>query len=351
MGRTMSNGDRLRRRLQDAGLEDEAIDRAARAGRLPAAAVEHALAGPGRHTLTDLAEAARLPAPYVRELMQAAGRPNPQRGERVFSDDDLEFARLSRTLLDAGLPREELVECGRIVSQAMAQAAEAIRHLAGGALLEPGDTEEEVALRYAHAADELAPLVPKLLDYHFRTHLQDSLRRAWVSEAELEAGALDGTQEVAVAFGDLVDYTRVGGQLPADEMGRLASRLARMAVKAVRPPVQLVKMIGDAAMFVSTEATPLAETMLRLRAAIDEAGDEFPQIRIGAAYGAATSRGGDWFGVTVNLAARIANVAKPGQIVVDEAFSGAAPEHGWTRRRKRALKGIDGRVRLFSLES
>ena len=45
-----------------------------------------------------------MPAPYLREVLRAAGRPSPVRGELAFTDDDLDFARIVRILLDAGVP-------------------------------------------------------------------------------------------------------------------------------------------------------------------------------------------------------------------------------------------------------
>jgi adenylate cyclase len=347
----VNDRERLRRRLLDAGQTDEVIDRATDEGRLGTLAVELAVFGDEQHTLTAVARAARLPSDYVRELLQAAGRPNPRRGERVFCDDDIAFARLTRRLIDAGLPRAGLVDVARTVSHGTALAAEAVRQLVGDALLRAGDSEHAAGLRFAEAADDLSPLVPELFGYHFRAHLRDSVRRALLSATELEAGRLDGSGVVAVAFADLVGYTRASEERGPSEIGALAGELTRLATKSTEPPVQLAKMIGDAAMFVSDDATALVATCLRLRDAVEDSGPDFPTIRIGAGYGMAMHQGGDWFGSAVNLASRITDLAKPGQILVSEDLSSAAPDHGWTRRRKRSLKGFDGRVRLLSLES
>jgi adenylate cyclase len=341
---------RLVQRLRDAGQSDEAIADAGDDGRLPTLAVELALFGDDALTLTTLARESHLASDFLRELMQAAGRPNPRRGERVFTDDDLEFARMVRTLLDAGLPREGLIDAVRVISQGMAQAAEAVRALVGDALLRPGDSEHAVGLRYAEASDAMAPLIPRMLDYHFRGQLRDSVRRAVLTAAEREVGELDGIERVAIAFADLVDYTGIGEQLPADEVGRMAGRLAQVAAKASRPGVRLVKMIGDAAMFVSDDAPALVETCERLCEAVAGEDDGFPDVRIGMSCGSATNRGGDWFGTAVNVASRVCAEAKPGQVLATEDIREAAPGHDWRRRRKRSLKGLDARVRVFSLE-
>src|SRR3954470_18182821 len=202
--------ERLIERLRDDGCADADIEAAEQAGRLAAFAVERALGGDERYTLTDLARESGQSTRFLRELMQAVGRPDPQRGQRAFTDDDLRAAQLISRFADAGLNRQDILEVGRLVSQNMAQLAEAVRRLAGNALLEAGDSEYTVGLRFSQAVDELAPFMPQLLDYHLRAHLRDAIRRQLITEAERQAGHLEDTTDVAIAFADLVDYTRLG---------------------------------------------------------------------------------------------------------------------------------------------
>ena len=75
-----------------------------------------------------------------------------------------------------------------------------------------------------------------------------------------------------------------------------------------------------------------------------------PSLRVGVAHGPATSRGGDWFGSTVNLASRVTGQAKPGRVLATEPVAEASERYDWQRRRRRSLKGVEGRVRLFSLD-
>ena len=62
------------------------------------------------------------------------------------------------------------------------------------------------------------------------------MRRELVSESEREQGRLSGTRDVAIAFADLVGYTRLGEQLPAEDLGRIAGRFADLAVASVSGP-------------------------------------------------------------------------------------------------------------------
>ena len=346
----MDDRERLLQRLRDAGLDEDAIEEASREGRLPTLAVEMALGGRGRHTLTAVARKAGMSPAYLRELLQAIGRPSPARGERAFTDEDVELARITRRLVDAGLPRQDTVEAARTIGQTTAQIAEAVRRLVGNALIEPGDSEQALGVRYAEAADQLGPLVPALLDLNVRAHLREGIRRELITEAERQEGRLSDTRDVAVAFADLVGYTDLGSDLAAEELGSIAGRFGDLAAGAVRKPVHLVKMIGDAAMFVSDEVPPMVETLAELRRCVHEADPELPELHIGLAYGPATPRAGDWFGATVNLASRITEEAKPGQLLAEEAVCRES-DGAWKRRRRRSLKGVDRRVRLFSYEA
>jgi adenylate cyclase len=348
MGR-IDDREQLERRLRGAGLTEAEIREAAQEGRLPTLAVELALGESGRHSLTYVARESHLSPAYVRELMQAAGRPIPAPRERVYSDEDVRFARTVGRFIEAGLPREGLLEVARVASLGMANVAGAVRRLAGDALLEPGDSEHAVGLRYATAADELVPLMARQLDYHFRMHLREGIHRQLVTEAELEAGRLVGTRDIAVAFADLVDYTKLGERLAPEDVGRIAGRLAQLSAQAVRRPAELVKTIGDAAMLVSPDPDALIDSCAALLRSVDAEGPEFPQLRVGMAYGPATTRGGDWFGASVNMASRITGVAKPGRLWASPALQAQTPDRPWRRKRKRSLRGVEGRIRLYSL--
>ena len=134
-GTASADRERLLERVRKAGADEEEIERAAAEERLPTLAVELALGGAGRHSLTHVARESGLASAFLRELMQAVGRPNPGRGERIFTDEDIETARVIKRLVDAGLPRRELLEVGRVLGQGMAHTSEAVRRLVGNALM------------------------------------------------------------------------------------------------------------------------------------------------------------------------------------------------------------------------
>src|SRR6185437_4522666 len=128
----------------------------------------------------------------------------------------------------------------------------------------------------------------------------------------------------------------------------LAVRLESLAADAADPPVRLVKTIGDAAMLASPEPEPLLGAALSLIAAADAEGEDFPQLRAGAAMGQALPRAGDWFGRPVNLASRITAVARPSSLLVErELRESVDGPYRWSFVGERRLKGIRGPVPLF----
>jgi adenylate cyclase len=253
--------------------------------------------------------------------------------------------------LDVGLSRDAILEIARVLGQTMMHTADSVRRQMGEILIRPGDSEMTLGLRYANAADELAPLMGTLLAYHFRAHVRDGVRRELITEAERQAGHLAGTRQIAVAFADLVGYTRLGRTISSEEIGVIAIRLAELARATAKPPVQLVKTIGDAVMLVCPDVRPLLNAVITLITTGAREGRGFPALRAGITFGPATPRGGDWFGATVNLASRITDVAKPGSVMVAESIRNEVPDqYKWKRTRRPALRGVDGHPRLYSLE-
>jgi adenylate cyclase len=154
-----------------------------------------------------------------------------------------------------------------------------------------------------------------------------------------------------VGFADLVGYTALGYELSSPELGSVAGRYGRLAAEAAQQPVRVVKLLGDGAMFVSPDPVRLVASLVDLRRRVAAAEPALPKLRIGVAHGAATVARRRLVRAPINLASRIADAARAGQLVATEELVEAVPDADWKRRRKRSLKGVDGRVRLYSLES
>jgi adenylate cyclase len=333
--------------LVDEGVSVEELKRAVEENRLVLLPVERVFdSGTQHYSARQIAELAGLEQDFLLRLLRALGAPIPEDDQPVYADADLEAAKRAKLFLDAGLPKEGVLETSRLIGISMANLADANREMVGEVFTVPGVDERELALRYAEAARAMSPLLGETLLHAYRIHLREAIRRAVVTEAELAEGRF-GTDEMTIAFADLVGFTRLGESLDIEQIGDLTGRLFELASDAAQPPVRLVKMIGDAAMFASRESQPLLDAVLGL---VGSGGtEEIPPLRAGAARGQTLGRGGDWYGRPVNLAARITGFARPDSVVVDQSVKDSiAQSNGrpfdFSFAGKRRFKGIEGEV-------
>jgi adenylate cyclase len=296
-----------------------------------------------------VAERSGLDPEFQIRQMRALGLAIADLDERLYGEPDVEAARTVKSFLDAGFSEEGVLEVSRVMGDALAKLAAAIGSVAGNALLRPGDTERDLGLRYAQATRELGPLLGPLMTHVLALHQRENIKQVMVSSADIEAGTLQGAQEICVCFADLVGFTRLGEDVDPSDLGTLATRLTDMTLEVAASPVRLVKTIGDAVMLVSRrDVDPLIETALTLLERSDEEGEQFPQLRIGVACGEALGQAGDWYGRPVNLASRLTAHARPGSVLAtNEVQERANGDYGWSKAGIRRFKGIKEPVGLM----
>ncbi|HEY5977200.1 MAG TPA: adenylate cyclase regulatory domain-containing protein [Solirubrobacterales bacterium] len=337
--------------LEDLWADGASLDElkdAVAAGRLTLLPVERALAGNGpRYSLREVADLSGVDAELLQRFSAALGVPYGDPDARTATDADLEAAQRIKAFIDSGLPEDGMLQVARTIGMGMSRVAEANRELVVKTLMEPGDTERDLAHRFTVAAEFMLPLVGPTLLYALQSHMLEQIRRDVIGAADLESGEVRGSADLSVCFADLVEFTRLGEEIAPEELGSVAGRFEEMVTEVVEPPVRLVKMIGDAAMLVCTEPAANLDTAMRLIECAEGEGDEFPFLRAGVALGSTVAQSGDYYGRAVNLASRITGVARPGSVLVDEATKiavGGAFHYSFAGERK--LKGIDSKVKL-----
>jgi adenylate cyclase len=144
-------------------------------------------------------------------------------------------------------------------------------------------------------------------------------------------------------FSDLVGFTALT-EMNGDDR---AAELALDFYGRVRPMLddhcaEEVKTIGDAVMLRCDD--PALAVLLGLRIVSGlEAVPGFPPVRVGMYTGPAVQRGGDWYGATVNVAARLCTAAGGGEVLVGEATlreAGRLPKVELAERRLHWLKNV-----------
>lgn len=347
-GEARTGREDLLRVLEDEGIELEDMRSAANDGRLMFLLAERAVGGAARYTGQEVAERAGLPLERLTALRRAQGLPSSEPGARVFSRTDLDSALNAKAFEEAGVPFEQQLAVVRVLGRGLSQAAEAMRSTVLELVLQPGATEAELARNYGREVERLMPLMGPALDQMLRIHLRQMVRSEAISAAERLEGSLPGARPVVVAFADLVGFTRLGEEVPPDELSRVADRLAELTGDALRGDVRLVKTIGDAAMLAAPEPDEVLDVVLDLVAAADGEGEDFPQLRAGVASGEALSRAGDWYGRPVNLASRLTAIARPGAVLATrEVRDGASVGYQWSAAGRRKIKGVDGQLALY----
>ena len=342
---------RLLEELEHSGVPLDELRQASEEGRLALVPLERELTPSGeRFTFAEMAERAELDPEFLEQLTRALGLPLPDGDEPIFTEADLEAAKTVGGFRAAGIGDDELLEVTRVLGYSLSQVVAALRSMFQQSFFKQGDSEYDVAVRWAAAARELNPILEDVVQYLLRAQQVAQLRQSVFDLAGLGTGAT----QISVAFADLAGFTRLGEQVAADQLGSVAGRLTALAAHTAQPPVRLVKMIGDAAMLVSSDPRALLDQVLALLAAVEGEGDEFPPLRAGIACGEGLSRGGDWFGSPVNLASRITDKARPGSVVVTAEFKDQLGEDGyqWTKLPgKRKFKGISEDQVLFRVRN
>lgn len=154
-----------------------------------------------------------------------------------------------------------------------------------------------------------------------------------------------GTSTVTILFTDLEDSTRRTAEAGDEGWGEFITRhFETIEDIASSNDGVLVKTLGDGAML----AFGSVRAALRAAVAIRESGrdDDAPAIRIGVHAGEAVKTADDYFGQTVNIAARIAAASAPGEILVSEVVmklaGGGRTDFVFGEPRLFEFKGIEG---------
>ncbi len=131
----------------------------------------------------------------------------------------------------------------------------------------------------------------------------------------------------AIAFLDLTGFTRLTESHGDHEAAELAARLAEIVHETSRRHRgRPVKFLGDGVMFHFPDPGGAVLSALELVERIPQAG--LPPARIGINAGAIVFRDGDYYGRAVNVAARIADYARPREVLVSDEVRRNAPVEG-----------------------
>lgn len=311
------------------------------------AAIDRSLfpSGGSVYTAADLAAQAGVDVEIADRLWRAMGFTSQPEDRALFRDEDLAALRQAGEALARGIPLDGIIYQTRVMAAAMARVAE---------VASDGILEQVNQLRAAHSTDEqvndtLGELdganTERLLGYFYRRQLEAALWRKLARPWQTDSPAL------TVGFVDLVRFTAVTEGFADEELSELVDRFELMVHDAVTARGgRIVKMIGDEVMFVADEPADGVDIALDLVRQLQD-DRSVPPARAGLDYGPVVAHGGDYFGPTVNTAARIVDVARPSSVVTSESLRVALsqrPDLTWRRLPPKRLKGV-GRPALWAV--
>ncbi|MEU5540994.1 adenylate/guanylate cyclase domain-containing protein [Streptomyces sioyaensis] len=237
---------------------------------------------------------------------------------KALTEADVLALRRLAGLVEAGLLSEAMaIQVARSTGQTTARLADwQIDSFLEG-LTEPQDsglTRTEITYPLVEL---LLPELEEFLVYVWRRQLAAATGR--VVRAQDDAEMVD--RRLAVGFADLVGFTRLTRRLEEEELGELVEAFETTCSDLVAAHGgRLIKTLGDEVLFSADDAGVAAEIGLRLIETMTH-DETMPELRVGIAFGTVTTRMGDVFGTTVNLASRLTSIAPKDTVLVDEAFA------------------------------
>jgi adenylate cyclase len=309
-------------------------------------------------TLDQAVAATGLPEELAGRLFDAWELPRPQPGQALRADED-ELLRLAVPGLEGfGHDPAALLGAARQLGDSLRRLAESQvrlfhRHVDErlGAEGHPDhswtDDLNQVAASMMASLERTVLLLYRRQFEHYV--LDVTVLRA---EAALERAGLARRRPVrppAIAFLDLTGYTSLteerGDRAAAELAGRLTEIVYELAQRHGGRPV---KLLGDGVMFHFPDPPEGVRCGLELVERIPAAG--LPRARVGLHSGPVVFQNGDYFGRTVNIAARISDHARPGEVLVSEDVATGDVAEGvrYEKVGPVALKGLAIPVTLYT---
>jgi adenylate cyclase len=363
-GDSFSPGDVRRVRwvgsLERAGLSLEGMASAVRDGSLSFAFLDASafdrFAPVSSTTFREVSEQTGIPLELLKVLREACGYAEP-RPEDLVREEELSVVPVIELQLSIGV-RPIVIErwlrtCGDSLRRVTETETDWYQTEIVQPLLDAGMEEVEMLEAQAEMGSRITPLMEQALLAIYHGQQEHTWSRSfveWVEDALERAGLHSRLRRPpAMIFLDITGYTRLteerGDQAAADLAWRMGTLVRRSSQERGGTPV---KWLGDGVMFYFEE--PGHAVLAALDMVEEVSTHSLPPAHVGIHAGPVVFQEGDYFGRTVNIAARIAERAGPGQVLVSKEVVDAADGIPVTFEEigPVELKGVSGRLRLHS---
>ena len=334
---------RLATACERAGLPMARIGAAVKQGRLSFAFLE---ASPYRRwavrsarTYRQVSQETGVPLELLGSFLEAIGfaRMAP---DELIREDELEVVPMLQLGLSAGfLDQVWSTRLGRGYAEGLRLIASVEKEVWQarliGPLLASGADQQTARDRASQLSMDLN--APAVIDRALMAAYRRQQELSWIEQlvedieaAVEETGGLGRPEWVpAMCFLDLVGYTRLTEEHGDQVAAGLAEALAVLVGRSSREHGGVpVKWLGDGVMVHFRDPARAVLASLGMVEQLPEAG--LPPAHVGVAAGPVVVQGGDYFGRTVNLAARIAAYASASRVLVSERVAERTPPQGVT---------------------
>lgn len=299
-------------------------------------------------TFREVSEQHGIPLELVMLTREAMGFPSPEPDDRL-RETEMDVVPLLVLLVRNGVSQASIERTFRVAGDGLRRLAETEaawwRAEILGPLLRSGVSMSEIGERTARFATEVSPITDTALTAIY--HGQQG--HAWMSnifegfEALLERLGLHErmVRPPAICFFDVTGYSRLTEERGDAEAAELAGRVARVVQRtSAEHGGKPIKWLGDGVMLHFSTAGSAVLAALDMVEAVAREG--LPAGHVGIHAGPVLFQEGDYFGRTVNGAARISDHATRGQVLVSQAVVDAADlaEVGFTSIGPIELKGL-----------
>jgi len=356
-----ASGDALRVQIVDEleahGIPPAHVAAALAEGKLSLAYLDR-LPGPAprsERTYRELCDGLGIPCELLERVYSNFGLPRPNRDDLVRQEDLSVIAGLP-ILLESGLGEGEVLRAARVWSEGVRRVAQHQVHSFHELIEEPfrrrGMSDDEALdAALTEVGARLIPYCSSLVAWLYGRHLERYATEHRVGHVEeaLDAAGLHrmpAAHPEACVFADLSGYTTTTEQLGDAAATQMALQLAELMQEVADEHEGLaVKMLGDGVHF--HFESPARAVLGSLRFVEQAEARGLPPAHVGVNAGPMTYTDGDWYGMTVIVASRIAALAGPGEVLVGAAATGAADGVRFEEVGPMPLKGVANPVLVY----
>ncbi len=329
---TFSDGDARRARLyqglERAGLPIDALVEATERGELSFEFLDHPVydrfARLTSRSFRDVSSEEGIPLELLLVVREAVGLAQADADDQM-REDELQVVPLIERQLSMGFDPVVLERMLRVYGDALRRITETEADWWRTQITQPslasGMTMTEFLRTAAEVGGEVTSLAEQAMLAIYHANQEHTWNENLFEEVEeaLDRAGLRSKIAVspAICFLDITGYTRLTEERGDEAAAELAARLTPLVQRpAERHDGKVVKWLGDGVMFHFREPTGGVAAALEMVDAISAAG--LPPAHVGLDTGPVVFQGGDYFGRTVNLAARVGERAAPGQVLVTQ---------------------------------